>query len=90
VHGGRKIQYHLDVVPERGHIGGGDVLGEEVEYMYYVHIQVEGRPVCGEDREQGQQVLPMLFLGFAVRAVVTIRILSLSHWRAWAAFFLNQ
>jgi hypothetical protein len=45
----------------------------------HVHIQVEGRPVCGKDGERRQQVLPVLFLVFDV---ITIRILSLSHWRA--------
>jgi hypothetical protein len=65
---GGRIQYHLYVVPERGHLGGGDVVAEEDEICdgKHVHIQVEGRPVCGENREQGQQVLPVLFLGFAV------------------------
>jgi hypothetical protein len=34
ISGGGKIQYNLEVVPEEGHIGGGDVVAEEVEYMY--------------------------------------------------------
>jgi hypothetical protein len=65
VSGGGKIQYHLDVVPERSHTGGGDAVVEKVEFCDNKHalLQVEGQPVGIEDGEQCLQVLLVLLLG---------------------------
>jgi hypothetical protein len=54
----REIQNDLNVVPEGGDTGGGDVVSQEVELGDGEHelLQVEGQPIGSEDGEQRREV----------------------------------
>ncbi len=97
VSGFREIQNDLNVVLEGGDASGGDAVAQEIQLGNGEDalLQVEGQAIGGEDGEQRAEVvqcssLDLLKTPSSSKKEKTyskpIKILSLSRWRACAAF----